>query len=115
MQALIVVPAFDEVKDRVLGIRAGRPAVAVDQVLLERREEALGGSVVVTGTHPAHAGLDLVLAKLRTERQRSVLGGFQRTSQRRGGSGCAMDVVEQGDGHHWRDVLAGKRERLVVT
>ncbi len=24
-----------------------------------------------------------------------------------------MDVVERGDGHHWRDVLAGKRERFV--
>ncbi len=24
-----------------------------------------------------------------------------------------MDVVERGDVHHWRDVLAGKRERFV--
>ncbi len=24
-----------------------------------------------------------------------------------------MNVVERGDGHHWRDVLAGKRERFV--
>ncbi len=24
-----------------------------------------------------------------------------------------MDVVERGDGHHWRDVLAGKREQFV--
>ncbi len=36
MQTFIVVPAFDEVKDRMLGVRAGQPAVAVavDQVLL---------------------------------------------------------------------------------
>jgi hypothetical protein len=50
-----------------------RPRVAAEQLLLERREEALGDSVVVAVALRAHRDGDAAVAGLLAERERHVL------------------------------------------
>jgi hypothetical protein len=54
MAALRVVPALDEVEDGHPGLGLGAEAVAVEQLALERREEALAQGIVVAVAYRAH-------------------------------------------------------------
>ena len=51
-----VVENFDVVEDRELGLVASLKVGSVDQLVLERVPEALGGGVVVAAAAAAHAG-----------------------------------------------------------
>ena len=55
MQPLTVVPDFDEFEDCPAGLGAGGEVGAVDELGLERLEEALGDGVVPAVTLAAHA------------------------------------------------------------
>ena len=45
VHAVRIIPAFDVAKDGALDLRAGGPGTAVDELRLERGEEALGDGV----------------------------------------------------------------------
>ena len=62
MAATGVVPAFDEVEHGQASIGLGAEAFAIQQLALERREEALAERVVVGITHTAHRRSDPGLA-----------------------------------------------------
>jgi len=60
MAALAVVEGLDVLEDRAPRGGARRPAVPVQEVELEGREEALGDGVVPAIAWPAEAGTDPV-------------------------------------------------------
>src|SRR5438309_10792003 len=83
-----VVPAFDEVEDGAARVGLGAEAFAIEQLALERREEALAHGVVVGIAHTPHRRPDAGLATAPAEGERRVLGGFKRSSQHLTGRGC---------------------------
>jgi hypothetical protein len=68
-----VVEDLDELEDRRPGRGTGREAVPVDQLTLDRGEEALGRGVVESRPHTAHRPRDPGLLQPAGERQGDVL------------------------------------------
>ena len=73
MAAGRVVEALDEVEDREVRVTRILEAGAVDQLALERGEEALGHRVVVRAADAAHRGTDAGEPAARAEGDRGVL------------------------------------------
>ena len=67
MPTVLVVPAGDELEDGQLGVTTGGPDVAVDQLIFEGGEEALGHGVV-----PARSWSSYALASLVSRQQLAV-------------------------------------------
>src|SRR3990170_1656691 len=76
MAAPRVVPALDEVEDRKAGLGRRAEAVTVEQLALERREEALAERVVVGVAHTPHGRPDAGLATPAPEGERGVLAAL---------------------------------------
>jgi hypothetical protein len=55
MSTMLVVPAGNKFEDGQLGMGSRRPDVAVNQLSLERGEEALGHRIVPARTRPTDA------------------------------------------------------------
>src|SRR5215213_7364222 len=79
--ALAVVEDLDVVKDLGPEIGSGRPGAAVDELFLERGEEALSDRVIEAIAARSHRLGDAGGAGLLAEGQRDVLGGFNWSSQ----------------------------------
>src|SRR5438552_7766265 len=73
-----IVPAFDEVEDGQARVGLRAEAFAIEQLTLERREEALAERVVVGVAHRAHRGPDAGLATAEPEGDRRVLAALVR-------------------------------------
>src|SRR4029450_183760 len=73
MSARRVVPAFDELEDRGLSLGRAPQPDAVQQLALERREEALAHRVVVAVADRAHRRPHVRLATAAAELDRRVL------------------------------------------
>src|SRR6266508_450631 len=73
MAAAWVVPAFDEVEESEARVGLGAEAFAIEQLALERREEALTHSVVVSVAHTAHRRADAGVTTVPAEGERRVL------------------------------------------
>src|SRR5215217_3176200 len=86
--AAAVVEDLDVVEDLVAQLGLGWPAAAVDELFLERREEALGDGVVVAVAAAAHRLRDPGGARLLAEGKRDELGEFTRSSQHFQGRSC---------------------------
>src|SRR5579859_3334587 len=67
MATVVVVPAGDELEDGQLRVTTGRPNVAVDQLILEGGQEALGHRVI-----PARSWSSDALACLVSRQQFAV-------------------------------------------
>src|SRR5215217_1020611 len=76
-----VVEDLDEVEDLRAQLGLLGPRAPVDELLLERREEAFGDAVVVAVAAAAHRLGDPGGAGLLTERERDELPGLNRSSQ----------------------------------
>lgn len=67
MPAARIVPALDEVEDGSARLHPGAEPLAIEQLALERGEEALAEGVIVRVAHAAHrradAGVPAPLAK----------------------------------------------------
>ena len=81
MPPVRVVPALDEVEDGHAGLGLGREAAAIEQLTLERGEEALAEGVVVGVAHVAHGGPDAGFAAAEAKGDRGVLREFNWSSQ----------------------------------
>jgi len=92
MSAPRVVPASDEVEHGEACLGRCREPLPVEQLALERGEEALTQGVVVGVAHAAHRRPDAGLATPATEGKRRVLGGFMRSSQHLTGGSCDDDA-----------------------
>src|SRR5712692_7135069 len=73
-----IVPAFDEVEDGEARVGLRAEAFAIEQLALERREEALAQGVVVGIAHTAHRRPDASLATAAAEGERRVLAALIR-------------------------------------
>jgi hypothetical protein len=76
-----VVPAFDELEDCHAGLDLGFEAAAVEQFTFERGEETLAHRVIEAIADRTHRGPHAGLVAALAEGDRSVLGGFKRSSQ----------------------------------
>src|SRR6266446_4440410 len=78
MPAPRIVPAFDEVENGEprVGLRA--EALSIEQLALERREEALAEGVVVGVAHTAHGRPDVGVTTPMAEGERGVLAAVVR-------------------------------------
>src|SRR5690606_37875011 len=76
-----VVPALDPLEGRHPGFRLALEPPTVQQLTLQRREEALGHRVVVGVAYRAHRRHDAGLLAALAEGVAGVLGGFNRSSQ----------------------------------
>jgi hypothetical protein len=74
MPAARVVPAFNEVEDGQARLPLGTEPVAIEQLALEGREEALTQSVVVRVTDAIHRRPDSGFPTPLAEGDRRVLG-----------------------------------------
>src|ERR1700754_2567370 len=74
--SLAVVEDLDVVEDFAAEIAAGRPGSAVDELFLERGEEALGDGVVVAIAAAAYGLGDAGGAGLLAEGERDVLAAL---------------------------------------
>src|SRR3954454_19005072 len=79
--AAAVVEDLDVLEDLGAQLGLGWPAAAVDELLLQGREEALGDGVVVAVAAAAHRLRDPGDAGLLAEGKGDELGGFTRSSQ----------------------------------
>ena len=79
--AALVVPTFDIGEQRQPCFGLSLPAAPVDQLALERGEEALGHGVVVSVAYGSHRGSDVHLLAPVAEGDRGVLGEFNPWSQ----------------------------------
>src|SRR5438309_11887496 len=91
-----IVPAFDEVEDRDPRVGRRAEAVAIEQLALERREEALAHGVVVGIAHTAHRRSDAGLATAPAEGERRVLAALIRVMTHLGRSPLRDAHVERG-------------------
>src|SRR3954465_11561706 len=82
MAAPAVVEGFHVLEDRPPGRLPGREAGAVDELGLERAEEALHGRVVVAVALAAHGLPDAVPPQPLAAGPARVLAGFKWSSQR---------------------------------
>ena len=73
MAAVRVVPAFDEFEDRHPGFDLCLEPVTVEELALERREEALTHRVIVRVAHAAHRRTHAHLTAALPEGDRRVL------------------------------------------
>jgi hypothetical protein len=73
MAAAWVIPAFDEVEEGEARGGLGAEAVAVEQLALERREEALTHGAVVGVADTTHRRANAGLAAAPAEGERRVL------------------------------------------
>ena len=96
MAAPAVVERLDVLEHGGLQLEPGRPAAAVDELLLERREERFGDGVVVRVAAGAHRDRDPRVAGGPPERQAHVLGGFNWSSQRLTLEGCDGQAERMG-------------------
>ena len=87
-----VVPAFDEVEDGEPRLDLRPEALAIEELALERCEEALAERVVVGIADAAHRRPDAGLGTALAERDRRVLIKFNRSSQHRTERGCDDDT-----------------------
>src|SRR5437762_1673732 len=78
MAATWIGPAFDEVEESEARVGLGAEAFAIEQLALERREEALTHGVVVGVAHTAHRRADAGLAAAPAEGERRVLAALIR-------------------------------------
>ncbi len=78
MAAPRVVPALDEVENREAGLGRRAEPVPVEQLALERREEALAERVVVGVAHAPHRGPSAGLPTAATEGEGGVLAALVR-------------------------------------
>jgi len=78
MPAARVVPALDEVEDGDAGRGLRREALAIEQLALERREEAFAEGVVVGIAHRPHRGPAAGRATAEPEGNRGVLAALVR-------------------------------------
>src|SRR2546426_3750294 len=76
MPAARIVPAFDEVEDGKARLYLGAEPLAIEQLALEGREEALAQGVVVRVADAAHRRPDASLATPLAERDRRVLAAL---------------------------------------
>src|SRR6266849_2468441 len=91
-----IVPAFDEVEDGEARVGLRVEGVAIEQLALERREEALAHGVVVGIAHTAHRRPDAGLATAPAEGERRVLAALIRVMNHRGRSALRDGHVERG-------------------
>src|SRR6266446_3718658 len=91
-----VVPAFDEVEDGEARVGLRAEAFAIEQLALERREEALAHGVVVGIAYTAHRRPDASLATAAAEGERRVLAALIRVMNHRGRSALRDGHVERG-------------------
>jgi hypothetical protein len=80
--ALAVVEGLDVLEHCGLELEPRRPGAAVDEFFLEGGEERLGDGVVVGVSAGAHRDRDPGLVRGPAERERHVLPGLNRSSQR---------------------------------
>src|SRR2546425_253628 len=91
-----VVPAFDEVEDGEARVGLRAEAFAIEQLALERREEALAHGVVVGIAYTAHRRPDASLATAAAEGERRVLAALIRVMNHRGRAALRDGHVERG-------------------
>src|SRR5437879_13434315 len=91
-----IVPAFDEAEDGEARVGLRAEAVAMEQLALERREEALAHGVVVGIAHTTHRRPDAGLATAPAEGERRVLAALIRVMNHRGRSALCDGHVERG-------------------
>src|SRR2546428_647585 len=91
-----VVPAFDEVEDGEARVGLRAEAFAIEQLALERREEALAQGVVVGIAYTAHRRPDASLATAAAEGERRVLAALIRVMNHLGRSALRDGHVERG-------------------
>ncbi len=72
-----VVPPLDEVEDRHAGLDLGAKRLRVEQLALERGEEALAHRVVVAIGQRAHRRAHAGLLAAQTEGDRGVLAALE--------------------------------------
>ena len=92
MTAPRIVPAFDEIEDGEARFDLRAEPVPIEELALERREEALAQGVVVRIADAAHRRADARLRTALVEGHRRVLPKFNRSSQRRTERGCDDDT-----------------------
>lgn len=91
-----VVPPFDEVEDGDPRLRVAPEAMAIEQLALERREEALAHGVVVGVPHAAHRRADAGLAAASAEFDRRVLAALVRVMNDSGRAPRSHGHVQRG-------------------
>src|SRR5256712_2199624 len=91
-----IVPAFDEVEDGAARVGLRAEGFTIEQLALERREEALAHGVVVGIAHTAHRRPDAGLATATAEGERRVLAALIRVMNHRGRSALCDGHVERG-------------------
>src|SRR5690242_21937838 len=96
MTAPGIVPALDEVEDRVARLCLGAEPMAIEQLALEGREEALAERVVVRVPHASQRRPDAGLPTPATEGDRRVLGALVRVMNEVAGPALRHGHVERG-------------------
>src|SRR5712691_5143692 len=81
MPPMRIVPALDEVEDGYSGVGLGREAAAVQQLTLERGEEALTEGVIIGVAHVLHGRADAGLAAAEPKGDGGVLPEVNWSSQ----------------------------------
>ena len=76
MTTLRVVPTFDEVEHGDLGFGWALEATPIEQLTLERGEEALGHGIVEAIAHRSHRGTHAHLLPTHAKGNRGVLGAL---------------------------------------
>src|ERR1700689_4538153 len=80
--AMGVVPALYEFEDCHAGLALGFETAAVQQLTFERGKETLAHGIIEAIADRAHRGAYAGFAAALAKGDRSVLGGFKRSSQR---------------------------------
>src|SRR6266487_3135731 len=91
-----IVPTFDEVEEGEARVGLGAEAFAIEQLALERREEALTHGVVVGVAHTAHRRANAGLAAAPAEGERRVLATVIRMMNHAGRAALRDGHVERG-------------------
>ena len=78
-----VVPSFDPVEDRKGQVLTATPAMLVEELELQRAEEALGHRVIEAVPDRTHGAEQPGPAQAPAEGPRRVLSGFNRSKQHR--------------------------------
>ena len=94
MAAVRVVPGFDVFEDRLAELLAAGPGLRVEQLALERCEEAFAEGVVVGGADAAHAAEQAGLAEAVSECPGRVLRVTVGVDDCRAGLGSAAPACD---------------------
>src|SRR5713226_1437274 len=81
MQPLAIVEDLDVLEDRRPRLFAGVEGVMMDELVLERAEEALGARIVEAVALAGHAGDHAMGLEHALIASVGILGGFKRSSQ----------------------------------